>query len=150
MIRILMLVLLLSVTAQADGLARPALRCSVEGETRQVASASLCTALGKRLLRPVRLVDGAVADGESVRFVRTDIHWTVVWADEGRPRAWTRLSQAELLRRPVATLVRTAVWLSTTRACKPDEQSEQCRLSARELLDPWPEVNRVRARRLPH
>jgi hypothetical protein len=150
MIRVLLFGLLFSVAGQARHLARPALHCSVEGETERVSSASLCPVLAKRLLRVIQVVDGAGAYGESVRFVRSDVDWTVVWSVRGRPRAWTKLSLIELESRPLSALAHAAVLLSTARPCEPSEQSSECRTSAREVVDPWPDTRRTAARRVAH
>jgi hypothetical protein len=123
-----------------------AITCTLEGETKDISSVSLCNALAKRLARPLRVADHPHTTGEAVHFIRGDVYWTVLWLAEGRTRAWARLSHRDLGKKLRASLVQTAAVLATTRACGADEHDERCKTS--EVLDAYPESQRTTPRRV--
>lgn len=98
----------LSGLARADA-KTDALACTALGMGSAARSAALCRDLGRVLGRPVQVLEeGRKALRAALHIVRGDVDWLVVWLEQGKARAFTRVSSADASGREALFLARAA------------------------------------------
>ncbi|MDB4976656.1 MAG: hypothetical protein JWN48_4997 [Myxococcaceae bacterium] len=150
-----LLAVLLSVApGAAQAPTRAGLTCGVEGATRGVRRADLCTALGQALKRTVTQVEDARdSSGDAVQIIGGDVQWIVIWLSTGRVRAWTRVSQTEAADDQLRFVVRATEAL--IKASSPAQQD--CvrldpnggrKMRSTDLTYPWAELRPCKRRQV--